>query len=125
PFNPTLLRARITACLEKKLLREAEQRHLQEIEATHRRLSEELTEAANYVRSILPPPTETPLRVDWKYQPSTELGGDAFGYHWIDRDHFAVYLLDVCGHGVAASLLSVAAINAIRSGALANTDFRA
>src|SRR4029434_1653344 len=51
------------------------------------------------------------------------LGGDAFGYHWIDRDHFAVYLLDVCGHGVGASLLSVAAINVIRSGSLRNTDF--
>ena len=124
PFNATLLRARITACLEKKLLREAEQRHLREIEETQRRLSEELAEAANYVRSILPPPCEKPLRVDWKYQPSTELGGDAFGYHWIDQDHFAVYLLDVCGHGVGASLLSVTAINVIRAGALPKTDFR-
>jgi sigma-B regulation protein RsbU (phosphoserine phosphatase) len=123
PFNPILLRARISACLEKKVLREAEQRHLRTIEEAHCRLDAELAEAANYVRSIFPPPSETPLRVDWKYQPSTELGGDAFGYHWIDRDHFAVYLLDVCGHGVGASLLSVAAINVIRSGSLRNTDF--
>jgi sigma-B regulation protein RsbU (phosphoserine phosphatase) len=35
-----------------------------------------------------------------------------------------VYLLDVCGHGVGASLLSIAAINVIRSGSLPNTDFR-
>jgi phosphoserine phosphatase RsbU/P len=124
PFNPTLLRARIGACLEKKVLRDAEQRHLRIIEETQRRLSEELAEAANYVRSIFPPPAESPLRIDWKYQPSTELGGDAFGYHWIDPDHFAVYLLDVCGHGVGASLLSVTAINVIRSGSLPNTDFR-
>jgi sigma-B regulation protein RsbU (phosphoserine phosphatase) len=124
PFNPILLRARISACLEKKTLRDAEQHHLRMIEETQRRLTEELAEAANYVRSIFPPPSETPLRIDWKYLPSTELGGDAFGYHWIDRDHFAVYLLDVCGHGVGASLLSVAAINVIRSGSLPNTDFR-
>ncbi len=124
PFNPTLLRARIGACLEKKVLRDAEQRHLKVIEETQRRLAEELAEAANYVRSIFPPPVESPLRIDWKYQPSTELGGDAFGYHWIDPDHFAVYLLDVCGHGVGASLLSVTAINVIRSGSLPNTDFR-
>jgi sigma-B regulation protein RsbU (phosphoserine phosphatase) len=89
-----------------------------------RRLDGELAEAANYVRSILPDPIDTPLRIDWKYQPSTELGGDAFGYHWIDPDHFAVYLLDVCGHGVGASLLSVTAINVIRGGALPGTDFR-
>jgi sigma-B regulation protein RsbU (phosphoserine phosphatase) len=124
PFNPTLLRARIGACLEKKALRDAEQQHLRTIEETKRRLDEELAEAAHYVQSILPPPSEAPLPIDWKYQPSTELGGDAFGYHWIDPDHFAVYLLDVCGHGVGASLLSVTAINVIRSGSLPNTDFR-
>jgi sigma-B regulation protein RsbU (phosphoserine phosphatase) len=124
PFDPTLLRARIGACLEKKSLRDAEQQHLRVIEETQRRLSEELAEAAHYVRSIFPAPTERPLRIDWQYQPSTELGGDAFGYHCIDSEHLAIYLLDVCGHGVGASLLSVAAINVIRSSSLANTDFR-
>jgi sigma-B regulation protein RsbU (phosphoserine phosphatase) len=124
PFNPILLRARISACLEKKLLRETDQQHLRTIEETQQRLDAELAEAANYVRSIFPEPLETPLRVDWKYHPSTELGGDAFGYHWIDPDHFAVYLLDVCGHGVGASLLSVTAISVIRSGSLPHTDFR-
>lgn len=124
PFNPTLLHARIGACLEKKSLRDAEQGHLRMIEETQRRLAAELAEAAHYVRSILPEPTLSPLAVDWRYQPSTELGGDAFGYHWIDPEHFAVYLLDVCGHGVGASLLSVTAINVIRSGSLPGTDFR-
>jgi serine phosphatase RsbU (regulator of sigma subunit) len=94
------------------------------LEEMQRRLDGELAEAANYVRSILPEPICSPLRIDWKYQPSTELGGDAFGYHWIDPDHFAIYLLDVCGHGVGASLLSVTAINVIRGGALPGTDFR-
>jgi sigma-B regulation protein RsbU (phosphoserine phosphatase) len=51
-------------------------------------------------------------------------GRGGFGYHWIDSDHFAIYLLGVCGHGVGASLLSVAAINVIRSGALLGNDFR-
>ncbi len=124
PFNPTLLRARIAACLEKKSLRDLEQRHLRTIEETQLRLTQELTEAAHYVQSILPPPCEHPLGVDWRYQPSTELGGDAFGYHWIDPDHFAVYLLDVCGHGVGASLLSVTAINVIRSASLPGADWR-
>jgi len=38
-------------------------------------------------------------------------------------DHFAMYLLDVCGHGVGAALLSVSALNAIRSEALPQTNF--
>jgi serine phosphatase RsbU (regulator of sigma subunit) len=57
------------------------------------------------------------------FEPSTELGGDSFGYHWIDSEHFAIYLLDVCGHGVGPALLSVAVINAIRSAALRDTYF--
>ncbi len=124
PFNPTLLRARIGASLEKKKLRDQEQEYLHTIERTQRRLSEELQEAGNYVQSIFPAPTEKPFRIDWKYAPSMELGGDAFGYHWIDDDHLAIYLLDVCGHGVGASLLSVSAINVLRSGSLPETDFR-
>ncbi len=124
PFNATLLRARLGACLEKKHLRDQEQEYLRTIEETQARLSSELTEAANYVRSILPKPEREPFPIDWSYVPSTELGGDAFGYHWIDADHFAIYLLDVCGHGVGASLLSVSAINVIRAGALIGTDLR-
>lgn len=124
PFEPTLLRARIGACLEKKQLRDAEQEHVRVIEQTQARLSAELEQAAAYVRSIIPAPITQPVRVDWRYQPSSELGGDAFGYHAIDADHFAIYLLDVCGHGVGPSLLSVAAINVIRSGSLPGADPR-
>jgi sigma-B regulation protein RsbU (phosphoserine phosphatase) len=125
------LRARVTSSLEKKHLRDLEvlraqqlQREKDRLEKTQQRLDKELADAANYVRSTFPAPCRTPLAVDWIYQPSTELAGDAFGYHWIDAEHFAVYLLDVCGHGVGACLLSVAAINTIRSGSLAHTDFR-
>jgi len=124
PFNPTLLRARIGACLEKKALRDQEQEYLTTIETTQKRLKRELDDATTYVRSILPEPETKPYPIDWVYTPSTELGGDAFGYHWVDDDHFAMYLLDVCGHGVGASLLSVAAINVMRNGSIAQTDFR-
>lgn len=88
-------------------------------------LFRELAEAAAYVRSRLPAPLkEPPLETDWRFIPSTQLGGDAFSYHWIDADHFCLFLLDVCGHGVGAALLSISAINVIRSAALPHTDFR-
>jgi sigma-B regulation protein RsbU (phosphoserine phosphatase) len=88
-------------------------------------LNEELTEAADYVKSLLPNPiTEGPVKTEWIFIPSTSLGGDAFGYHWIDEDHFAIYLLDVSGHGVGAALLSVSVINTLRSQSLPNIDFR-
>jgi sigma-B regulation protein RsbU (phosphoserine phosphatase) len=88
-------------------------------------LANDLATAAHYVRSLLPPPqAEGGIQADWRFIPSASLGGDAFGYHDLDPDHFAIYLLDVCGHGVGAALLSVSALSAIRSEALPQADFR-
>jgi sigma-B regulation protein RsbU (phosphoserine phosphatase) len=124
PFKPILLRARINACLEKKQLREQEQATYRALVESQKHLAAELAEAADYVRSLLPPPlTEGLVTTDWRFVTSTSLGGDSFGYHWIDEDHFAMYLLDVCGHGVGAALLSISAINVLRSQSLVGTDF--
>ncbi len=124
PFNPALLKARIRGCMERKILRDQEQRLLATIKTQQERLTSELNEASAYLRSLLPAPTTEPFAVDWRFLPSSELGGDSFGYRWIDDDHFALYLLDVCGHGVGAALLSVAALNVLRSGTMQGTDFR-
>ena len=92
---------------------------------SEKQLAEEVGEAAKYVRSLLPDPIRLgPMRVDWRFLPSTQLGGDSFGYYWLDEDHFAIYLLDVSGHGVGASLLSVSALNVLRSQTLPNTDLK-
>src|ERR1700691_638650 len=95
-----------------------------ELLRVHNRLRQELRDAERYVLAILPAPVAEPIAVEWLFLPSTELGGDSFGYHWIDGDHFALYLLDVCGHGVGSALLSITVANTLRSGALQNTDFR-
>ena len=94
------------------------------LQASREVLANDLASAAQYVRSLLPPPQRIgPIAADWRFIPSAALGGDAFGYHSLDDDHIAVYLLDVCGHGVGAALLSVSALNSIRSEALPQTDF--
>jgi len=88
-------------------------------------LAAQLASAAEYVVSLLPQPVkEGNVLTDWRYAPSTQLGGDSLGYHWIDEDHFAMYLLDVCDHGVGPALLSVSALNVLRSQTLPNTNFR-
>jgi sigma-B regulation protein RsbU (phosphoserine phosphatase) len=92
---------------------------------SERRLAHEMELAAHYVRSLLPEKlSKGSIRTDWRFIPSAELGGDSFGYHWLDDDHFAFYLLDVSGHGIGSALLSVSAMNALRSQALPQTDFR-
>jgi len=80
----------------------------------------EIQRAAAYVRSLLDPPHETPgdVLADWRFVPCEALGGDVFGYHWIDEHHLAAYVIDVSGHGVGPALMGVSAMNLIRSGSL-------
>lgn len=95
----------------------------EKLEESQRALNAELAEAAEYVRSMLPDPLDGAVDVSWRFIPSAHLGGDVFGYHWIDDDNFSFYLLDVCGHGVGAALLSVSVINVLRLQTLPNADF--
>ncbi|MEM9347017.1 MAG: GAF domain-containing SpoIIE family protein phosphatase [Planctomycetota bacterium] len=90
--------------------------------ASQQALARELSEAADYVTQFLPAREvgiDEPVHIDYQFIASSRLGGDLLGYHDIDEDHQAFWLLDVTGHGVGASLLSVSAGNAIRSGQLA------
>ena len=124
PFNSVFLRARIGACLERKHLRDQERQTFEALKKSQKILCDELGEAVAYVRSLLPPPLEDgPVRAAWRFLPSTQLGGDAFGYHWLDERRFAVYVLDVCGHGVGAALLSVSVMNVLRNRSVPEVDF--
>jgi sigma-B regulation protein RsbU (phosphoserine phosphatase) len=95
----------------------------EKMEESQRALHKELAEAAFYVESLLPKPIDGNVKTAWKFIPSEQLGGDAFGYRWIDLDHFAFYLLDVCGHGIGAALLSISLMNVLRSQALFYADY--
>jgi sigma-B regulation protein RsbU (phosphoserine phosphatase) len=97
--------------------------HLERDEA-YRALTAELAEAAEYVRSQLPRPLTGPIRSAWEFIPCTALGGDAFGHFDIDAEHFAMFLLDVCGHGVGTALLSLSAMNALAGQTLPDVDHR-
>jgi phosphoserine phosphatase RsbU/P len=95
------------------------------LQESERRLANEMKQAERYVRSLLPDKLKKgAIRTDWRFVPSAELGGDSFGYYWLDDDHFAFFLLDVSGHGIGSALLSVSAMNALRSQALPQTNFR-
>ncbi len=68
---------------------------MRRIGETHQRLCRRASGGGPLCCFHPPPPTDTPFKITWSYDPSTELGGDSFGYHWIDDEHFAIYLLDV------------------------------
>lgn len=117
PISPAIALARINTHLTLY-------RQRRELIDAQELISQELAEAAEYVRTLLPAPLSGDVSSDWKHIPCNALGGDAFGHHWIDKDHLAIYLLDVCGHGVGAALLSISVMNALRSQSLGGVDFR-
>lgn len=95
-----------------------------ELEESQRVLYAELSDAATYVLSLLPDPIQIgDVQADWRFIPSALLGGDALGYSWIDADRFAFYVIDVCGHGVGATLLTISIINLLRSPAFVAEKF--
>ena len=86
-------------------------------------LDRDLEKAASYVKAMLPPPTRSgPIRTDFMYEPSAQLGGDAFGYTQVSDTKFAGYLIDVSGHGVGAAMHSVAIMNILRRQTLPGVD---
>jgi serine phosphatase RsbU (regulator of sigma subunit) len=88
-------------------------------------LERDIKKATDYVSSLLPSPVAAgPVRATWRFVPSAQLGGDAFGYHWLDPGTFVFYLVDVSGHGVGAAMHSVTVLNVLRQRALPNVDFK-
>ncbi|CAD5932903.1 Response regulator MprA [Planktothrix rubescens NIVA-CYA 18] len=116
PIEMNELYARVRAGLRLHQLSQDLQTQKQLIEA-------ELAEAAEYVRSLLPEPLTEPIRIDTKFIPSRQLGGDSFDYYWLDSDHLSIYLLDTSGHGLKAALPSVSVLNLLRSRAIPNINY--
>ncbi|MFM9964807.1 MAG: SpoIIE family protein phosphatase [Planctomycetaceae bacterium] len=90
---------------------------------SQREMRREIDAGAKYVMSLLPQKMHDRVQIDWRYEPCAALAGDALGYHWLDEDRLAIYVLDVTGHGIASALLSVSVMNVLRSKSLPNVDF--
>jgi phosphoserine phosphatase RsbU/P len=91
--------------------------------ASQKALALELMQAEEYVRGLLPMRLKGEIAADWCYVPSSQLGGDLFGYHWLDQHHLAMYVFDVAGHGLGAALMSSAIADPLRQQSLPRTDF--
>jgi sigma-B regulation protein RsbU (phosphoserine phosphatase) len=76
---------------------------------TAERTARELSAAAKVQKTFLPEadPRVAGARFSWVFQPCTELAGDSLNVVQLDERSVALYVLDVSGHGVAASLLAV------------------
>ena len=74
--------------------------------------------ASRATATVLPEksPAIENIQAAWKFAPCDQIGGDIFNIHNIDERNVGVYMLDVCGHGVPAALISVAASQFLNSG---------
>ncbi|MDH4192778.1 MAG: SpoIIE family protein phosphatase [Nitrospirota bacterium] len=72
-------------------------------------LHSELRSASNFVRGLLPRPGELVpgLRFEWKFLPSSHLGGDLFQVARWGDDHIGLMMLDMSGHGIGPALRAV------------------
>lgn len=116
PIEVNELKARVRAGLRLHQLS-------RDLQTQKQLLETELAEAAEYVRSLLPPPITEPIAINSCFIPSRRLGGDCFDYYWLDPDYLAIYLLDTAGHGLAATLPSVSVLNLLRSRSIPRLNY--
>ncbi|MGP1373659.1 MAG: SpoIIE family protein phosphatase [Almyronema sp.] len=118
PIDANELQARVRAGLRLYESNQELRRLNRDVQVQKQRLESELSEAAEYVKSLLPAALNEPIAVHSRFLPSRQLGGDCFDYYWLDDEHFVLYLLDVSGHGLGAALPSVSMQHLLRSQSL-------
>ncbi|MEO6969958.1 MAG: response regulator, partial [Chthoniobacterales bacterium] len=115
PFESTLLKARIGACLEKKHARDREQEllaalHAQNSEMAAWRKAQEadLAIARTTQQAIVTValPRLEGWQVETHYAPLIQVGGDVYGWRQLDGGASLFWLADATGHGVAAALFT-------------------
>ncbi len=119
PFDPVLLKARISACLEKKRLRDQEQLYLKALER-------ELEIGRQIQASFLP--DALPQIPGWEiaahFQAAREVAGDFYDVFPLSRgERLGLVIGDVCDKGVGAALFMTLFRSLIR--ATANPDYMA
>jgi len=102
PFNPTLLRARIGASLEKKRLRD-------EMRSSLQRLEHEMDAARKLQLGMLPQvfpafTPQQPVRVHALMEPAREVGGDLYDCFYASDNLFCFLVGDVSGKGAPAAM---------------------
>ncbi|MBV9672506.1 MAG: SpoIIE family protein phosphatase [Verrucomicrobia bacterium] len=95
---------------------------LQSLQRSEALISAQLADASNYVRSQLPANISEKVITEWRYLPSSTLGGDALDFFWLDENHLALFLLDVVGHGIGAALMAMSVLHLLRQRALKDSD---
>lgn len=104
PTDPHEITARAVVHMEREIMTRS-------LRAFNMRVNQEL-ETARTTQSVLMPDEKAiremekdyALSIHGHYQPSSELGGDFWGFKSLSSEELAVYIVDFSGHGVNAAL---------------------
>lgn len=106
PVDPGELRARVKVHLSNKFM-------LEDLMDYQSRTHDDLMAACELQRKLLPDSGQIELQrlalgigIAAFFQPSTELGGDCWGFRKLSSARLALYIFDFSGHGAASALNS-------------------
>ncbi|GAK60247.1 response regulator receiver modulated serine phosphatase [Candidatus Vecturithrix granuli] len=104
PFNTAEILARVRTQVTLR-------RMYRTILETNQRIAKDLETARQIQRNLLPAQEGTifgkQIAFEYVYIPCDELGGDFFDIYQISDNKLLFYILDVSGHGVASSLITI------------------
>jgi sigma-B regulation protein RsbU (phosphoserine phosphatase) len=87
-----------------------------ELISKQQRIDEDLVAAGEIQRSLLPHKAAIPEAFDiaWHFEPCEKIGGDIFNLVRLDEKRWALYMIDVSGHGVSAAMVAVSVFQSLR-----------
>ena len=104
PFNTAEILARVRTQVTLRQM-------YRTILETNQRIAKDLETARQIQRNLLPVQdgtfSEKHIAFEYVYIPCDELGGDFFDIYQISEHKLLFYILDVSGHGVASSLITI------------------
>lgn len=86
------------------------------INEKNKKMSDDINFARNMQKRMLPPKgMYNGVNIDYLYESSEFLSGDFFDVFKVDEENTGIYICDVVGHGVTASLLTIFVRQSLRT----------
>ncbi len=109
PFDRGEVLARVKAHLKIRFLTKELIKSNAELLRKQKSLDEDLKAASEIQKSLLPK-LKGKIEIGeiaWEFMPCGRVGGDLFNFFPLDENNWAIYILDVSGHGVPSAMVAV------------------
>ncbi|MBF0398479.1 MAG: response regulator [Desulfobacterales bacterium] len=109
PFNQKEVLLRIENQIKIKSLTNSLIKKNELLEEKQRIIMDDLDAAAEIQKSLVPEPYEQfkGINICHSFIPCKKVGGDIYNLIPLDDSHIAIYIIDIMGHGVASSMVSL------------------